>query len=144
MTSWHTYVRLRSKYTYYMWRMKEYIIMCSSSDREIIQSIIIICVAGLFFFMIYYERMSSFLLKYFPFTSYLTHISKIDFFIDLMGSLKNNSTESSILYETQRTRSIKLGLFVALDPPSLICNVFSSIISSLIENYVGLFSIIVF
>jgi hypothetical protein len=39
-----------------------------------------------------------------------------------MASSAINSTESSISYETQPTRNIKFGLFVALEPPALICN----------------------
>jgi 7 transmembrane receptor (rhodopsin family) len=39
-----------------------------------------------------------------------------------MISLQNNSTDSLISYETQWTRNIKFGLFVALEPPALICN----------------------
>jgi hypothetical protein len=39
-----------------------------------------------------------------------------------MVSSKDNLTESTIFYETQQTRRIKFGLFVALEPPALICN----------------------
>jgi hypothetical protein len=39
-----------------------------------------------------------------------------------MASSAINSTESSISYETQQTRNIKFSLFVALEPPALICN----------------------
>jgi hypothetical protein len=39
-----------------------------------------------------------------------------------MASSAINSTESSMSYETQQTRNIKFGLFVALEPPALICN----------------------
>jgi hypothetical protein len=39
-----------------------------------------------------------------------------------MASSSINSTESSISYETQQTRFIKFVLFVALEPPALICN----------------------
>jgi hypothetical protein len=39
-----------------------------------------------------------------------------------MVTLEDNSTESSILGETPWTRRIKFGLFVALEPPALICN----------------------
>jgi hypothetical protein len=39
-----------------------------------------------------------------------------------MTSLENNSLDSSDLHETQWTRNIKFNLFVALEPPSLICN----------------------
>jgi hypothetical protein len=39
-----------------------------------------------------------------------------------MASSPINSTESIIFYETQQTRRIKFGLFVALKPPALICN----------------------
>jgi hypothetical protein len=39
-----------------------------------------------------------------------------------MASSPINSTESIIFYETQQTRFIKSGLFVALEPPALICN----------------------
>jgi hypothetical protein len=49
-------------------------------------------------------------------------ISKFDSCTDAMGSLENNSVNSSALYETQQTRDIKFGLFVALEPPSLIFN----------------------
>jgi len=44
------------------------------------------------------------------------------FFNITMASVEDNSTESFILGETQRTRSIKFGLFVALEPPAIICN----------------------
>lgn len=39
-----------------------------------------------------------------------------------MNSSENSSIESSELYETLQTRNIKLGLFITLAPPSLICN----------------------
>ena len=39
-----------------------------------------------------------------------------------MNSSENNSIQSSNLYETEQTRSIKFGLFVTLEPPALICN----------------------
>jgi hypothetical protein len=39
-----------------------------------------------------------------------------------MASLSINSTESSTFDDTQQTRNIKFGLFVALEPPALICN----------------------
>jgi hypothetical protein len=40
-----------------------------------------------------------------------------------MASSPINTTESSIFYETQQTRNIKFGLFVALEPPALLCNI---------------------
>ena len=40
-----------------------------------------------------------------------------------MATLEDNSTEALILYETPWTRNIKFSLFVALEPPSLICNI---------------------
>lgn len=39
-----------------------------------------------------------------------------------MTSSTNDSTESYSPYESQQTRNIKFGLFVALEPPALICN----------------------
>jgi hypothetical protein len=39
-----------------------------------------------------------------------------------MASSMSNSTEPSTFYDTQQTRNIKFGLFVALEPPALICN----------------------
>jgi hypothetical protein len=39
-----------------------------------------------------------------------------------MASSPINSTESSTFYDTQQTRNIKFSLFVALEPPALICN----------------------
>jgi hypothetical protein len=50
------------------------------------------------------------------------YISRFDFFIDRMNSSEDNSTEILVSYETQWTRNIKLGLFIALEPPALICN----------------------
>jgi hypothetical protein len=40
-----------------------------------------------------------------------------------MTSSPINSTESSTFDDTQQTRNIKFGLFVALEPPALICNI---------------------
>jgi hypothetical protein len=39
-----------------------------------------------------------------------------------MNSSTINSTESLVFYDTQQIRNIKLGLFIALEPPALICN----------------------
>jgi hypothetical protein len=39
-----------------------------------------------------------------------------------MHSSSINSTAPTVFYETQQTRFIKFGLFVALEPPALICN----------------------
>ncbi len=39
-----------------------------------------------------------------------------------MASSTINSTESSVFYETQQSRITKLSLFIALEPPALICN----------------------
>ncbi|CAF1628682.1 unnamed protein product [Adineta ricciae] len=36
--------------------------------------------------------------------------------------MSNNSTELPVLGETQWTRNIKFGIFIALEPPALICN----------------------
>jgi hypothetical protein len=40
-----------------------------------------------------------------------------------MAFSKDNLTEYFKIYETQQTRRIKFGLFVALTPPALICNI---------------------
>ena len=39
-----------------------------------------------------------------------------------MSSSQDSSTELPAMYETQLTRRIKFGLFVALEPPALLCN----------------------
>ena len=40
-----------------------------------------------------------------------------------MASTLTNSTTLPIFNETEQTRRIKFGLFVALEPPALVCNV---------------------
>jgi hypothetical protein len=40
-----------------------------------------------------------------------------------MASSLINTTESTVFYETEQTRFIKFGLFVALEPPALLCNI---------------------
>ncbi|CAF1477208.1 unnamed protein product [Adineta steineri] len=39
-----------------------------------------------------------------------------------MNISDSNSTESSVIYETEQTRYLKFGIFVILEPPALICN----------------------
>ncbi|CAF2099773.1 unnamed protein product [Rotaria magnacalcarata] len=54
-----------------------------------------------------------------------------------MNSSEGNSTESSISYETQYTRYIKFGVFIALEPPALICNcalVYYLIVDRILRN----------
>ncbi|CAF1590814.1 unnamed protein product [Rotaria magnacalcarata] len=54
-----------------------------------------------------------------------------------MNSSEGNSTESPISYETQFTRYIKFGVFIALEPPALICNcalVYYLIVDQILRN----------